>query len=87
MFPSSTFLNYLRPQRLRESKVCPIVQYCIHNEPITKNELKNNTITNVTVCSYDPAPGKTRQNAPNQSSKMEYASFAKRFGRTRVSHG
>ena len=87
-FPTSTFLNYLYPQHLRPSKVCPIVNYCVYSEPITKREYNNkNTITSVKVCAYEPAPGKTRQNLPNQSRKMEYARFAKQFGRTQVNHG
>jgi len=81
-------MNYLHPQHLYPSKVCPIVKYCVYSEPITKREYTNkNTITNVKVCAYEPAFGKTRQNLPNQSRKMEYAGFAKRFGRTNVIHG
>lgn len=88
-FPTTTtFLNYLHPQQLRGSKVSSQRKYCIYSEPITKAELNNkNMITNIQVCAYGVAPGKTRTNLPNQSRKMEYAAFTKQFGRTEVIHG
>lgn len=84
----STFSFLKSPQQLHGSKVSSIQTYCIHSEPVSKAEYTNkNAIVNVKICAYEPAPGKTRENLPNQSRKIEYAAFAKRFGRTQVIHG
>ena len=58
-------------------------QYCIFNEPTTilQSTIKKpvpNTYSNIYT------QGKIKAKSPNQSRKMEYAAYARNFGRTAV---
>jgi hypothetical protein len=57
--------------------------YCIYNEPTTRFQPTNKTPIK-DANSYVYTQGKIKANSPNQSKKLEYAAYARRFGKSMV---
>lgn len=75
------FLNYNPANPV--FKYNNIANYCIYNQPYTKYQPIKKTPLKDTY-SFVYSQGKIKANTPNQSSKMEYAAYARRFGTTAV---
>ena len=65
------------------NKQCKMRTYCIYNEPTTIFQSKKKKPVPDTN-SFVYKQGKIKANSPNQSSKLEYAAYARRFGKTTV---
>jgi len=70
-------------QRNTFNKPNKTVNYCIYNEPTTILQSKKKTPIPY-MYSNIYTQGKIKANAPNQSRKMEYAAYARHFGKTAV---
>ena len=70
-------------QRNNFNKTCPSIQYCIYNEPTTILQSKIKKALPDTYSSIY-SQRKIKANTPNQSRKMEYAAYARNFGKTAI---
>ena len=70
-------------QRNTFNKPNKSIQYCIFNEPATIFQKSKKTPVPYTYSNIY-SQGKIKANSPNQSRKMEYAAYARHFGKTNV---
>jgi len=70
-------------QRNTFNKRNKMVKYCIYNKPTSIFQSKNK-IPVLDTNSYIYNEGKIKANSPNQSKKLEYAAYARRFGKSHV---
>ena len=70
------------------AKKANLKKYCIYNEPryiysnYNSNNVNKKPIPDINTVVYNQA--KIKANSPNQSRKLEYAAFARRFGTSAV---
>jgi hypothetical protein len=85
VFSVYTFSNLQNNTFAKKAVVKP---YCIFNEPksiysnYNSGLIKKTQVRDINTVVYNQ--GKIKANSPNQSKKLEYAAFARRFGTTTV---